>query len=259
MMKLPLRFPFFLLLQESRTFTRTKSHLFPYGLRDNLYITMSTKKRKLSADGGTHEAEEKIHRVVSYGILLYRERQQKSSSSAHDLGNKEDDNDDGSNEHYYEFLLGLIPQRNWWTVFKGLPNVKSNGERESPFETAVREFEEETGSSGLLPLQDFAPLATLHGRAGKKHLEIFLQEGSFFADADKLFCLEKVVTIDNGTGGYMNGQPEIVAVQWMTLSQALKGVQGAKIYKSQESILQQAHEILRLRSAREQNMKNDGT
>jgi 8-oxo-dGTP pyrophosphatase MutT (NUDIX family) len=138
-----------------------------------------------------------------------------------------------SSSNNIRFLLGLIPQRNWWTVFKGLPDGK-----ESPYETAVREFEEETGTLGLL--QNFQPLATLHGRAGKKRLEIFLHEGSFF-DPKKHFCSDRVVTIDDG---YMQGKPEIVDVRWMTMDEALSGVDGAKIYKSQQNILEEAHAIL---------------
>ena len=120
-----------------------------------------------------------------------------------------------------------------------------DGKEESPYETAVREFDEETGSTGLL--KDFKPIATLHGKAGKKQLRIFLQEGSFF-DPEEHFCLEKVVTIDSD---YMHGKPEIVRVRWMTLGQALNGVDGAKIYTSQQNIIRKAHEILTKQASEE--------
>ena len=165
--------------------------------------------------------EEITKRIVSYGVLLYKRA--------------DDDEPDG-----IRFLLGMIPQRNAWTVFKGMPSQKEDGSDESPAETALREFEEETGSQGLLALQDFHPEATLHGRASKKHLEIYLHEGSFF-DERESFCAERVIKIEDG---YMKGRPEIIAVRWLTLQQATEGADGAKIYKSQESILQEAYAIL---------------
>ena len=107
-------------------------------------------------------------------------------------------------------------------------------------ETAVREFEEETGTTGLL--KELQPECTLTGTVGsgrkQKRLEIFLQNGG---DVDALtqFDMDKVVRID---AGYMQGQPEIVDIQWMTQKQALEGK--VRIYKSQETILQQAQDFL---------------
>lgn len=171
-------------------------------------LVRTTAKRKMTEALGD--------RIVSYGVLLYKK--------------------DGINKER-RFLLGLIPQRNWWTVFKGMPSSKN----ESPTETALREFEEETGTSGIV--EKITPEKTLMGKAGKKDLVIFLQEGSEF-DVES-FDIEKVVKIDSG---YMQGQPEIVAIQWLTLKQALEGVDGAKIYKSQENILCGAHEFIMLQN-----------
>lgn len=167
-------------------------------------------KRKLNRNGGCQ--------LVSYGILLYKKIVKDKAPNS------------------FQFLLGLIPQRNWYTVFKGLPD----DDEIFPEQTAIREFEEETGSSDLLKIDKFAPEATLYGRAGKKQLEIFLHEGSFF-DPAQHFCLERVVKIDSV---YMKGRPEIVGVRWLTLEEALAGVDGARIYKSQESILKEAQALL---------------
>lgn len=45
---------------------------------------------------------------------------------------------------------------------------------ETPHETALREFQEETGSSALK--DELSPVATLTGKTSNKTLEIFLQE-----------------------------------------------------------------------------------
>ena len=42
----------------------------------------------------------------------------------------------------------------------------------------------------------------------------------------------------------MKGRPEIIAVRWLSLQEAMDGADGAKIYKSQESIIQEANAIL---------------
>jgi hypothetical protein len=186
---------------------------------------MSTSVKKRKREGGGS-------RIVSYGILLYKrvtDLEEEASS--------------------VQFLLGLIPQRTNWTVFKGVPD-EDGDKKESPEETALREFEEETGTKDLLTSRHFRPEATLHGRAGKKHLEIFLHEGSFFQESD--FCLERVVKIDSS---YMKGKPEIVAVRWMDLRQALEGVQGAAVYKSQEDILREAHNIVLRQESKEEKQQ----
>lgn len=152
---------------------------------------------------------EATNRPVSYGVLLYKR--------------------DGDEIRY---LLGLIPQRNFWTVFKGMPN-----EGETPEQTVLREFEEETGTSKLLKSIDAQ--ITLKGTTGKKNLVIYLQEGSHVSE--DCFNLEKVVTIDSG---YMKGKPEIVAIRWLTLLEALHGIDGARIYNSQQDILQEAHDFI---------------
>mmetsp|Transcript_46174 Transcript_46174/g.112842 ORF Transcript_46174/g.112842 Transcript_46174/m.112842 type:complete len:342 (+) Transcript_46174:71-1096(+) len=79
---------------------------------------------------------------TSYGVLFYRRRRLR-----HVVGGGSSGNDHQQQLQHYEFqyLLGLIPQRNFWTVFKGMSETAdSNGESESPFETAIREFEEES-------------------------------------------------------------------------------------------------------------------
>lgn len=132
-----------------------------------------------------------------------------------------------------QYLLGKIPQGNFWTVFKGLPE-----ENETPMETALREFAEETGNANVLRSIDVdAPI--LKGRVGKKDLFIYLVEGSDISES--IFNMENVVRIDSG---YMEGQPEIIAIQWLTYLQAMEGCAGAKIYNSQQSILQQAEALL---------------
>jgi len=200
-------------------------------------LTSVGNKRKRGGDRTTK-------RIVSYGILLYKRRTVEEEEEQEEAA--------AASGPHIQFLLGLIPQRTNWTVFKGVPDDAKGDE--TPYETALREFNEETGAPpGLLTLETFRPEATLHGRAGRKHLEIYLHEGSFFRRKDH-FCPERVVKIDNnddGGGGYMQGMPEIVDVQWMTLKEALvdgkssiKGGGGATIYKSQENILKEAHEIL---------------
>ena len=84
---------------------------------------------------------------TSYGVLFYRRRRVGGSSSS-------SGNDHRSLRPYeFQYLLGLIPQRNFWTVFKGMSEeADSNGRSESPFETAIREFEEE--SSLRFPYKD---------------------------------------------------------------------------------------------------------
>jgi 8-oxo-dGTP pyrophosphatase MutT (NUDIX family) len=153
----------------------------------------------------------------------------------------------------------LIPQKNWWTVFKGLPHSND----ESPHETALREFHEET-SIALTPRHAFNPEATLHGTVGsgknKKKLVVYLiKDGN--ADDESSVCtnqfdVTKVVTIDSG---YMKGHPEIVAIQWLSYREAMDGCsitttadtsvnnnnKPAKIYTSQRGILEDAYQYLR--------------
>jgi hypothetical protein len=57
-----------------------------------------------------------------------------------------------------------------------------------------------------------------------------------------VFDIDQVVKIDSG---YMAGRPEIIDVKWLSLDQAMNGVHdGSKIYKSQETILSQAYEVI---------------
>jgi 8-oxo-dGTP pyrophosphatase MutT (NUDIX family) len=148
-------------------------------------------------------------RPTSYGVLLFRR-----------------------GEEGIRFLLGKIPQGNFWTVFKGMPEVN-----ETPYETALREFQEETGSSAL---KELSPIATLTGKTSQKTLEIFLQEWTQPPE-NIVFDIDQVVKIDSG---YMAGRPEIIDIKWLSLDQAMNGVHGAKIYKSQETILSQAYEVI---------------
>ena len=113
---------------------------------------------------------------------------------------------------------------------------------ETPYETALREFQEETGSSALTEL---SPIATLSGSTGTKQLAIYLQEAS---KDDIVFDVDRVVKIDSG---YMAGRPEIIAIRWCSLQEALNGVDGAKIYNSQETILTQAYNIIMKRQTEE--------
>lgn len=178
---------------------------------------------------------------TSYGVLLYRRLQQEG------IQNK-------SNTSKIEYLLGLIPQRNFWTVFKGLPEAG-----ETPHETALREFAEETGtmqnsqnrdnttSTAAAALTELSPVATLHGQVGKKKkkLVIFLQSAPQGFFDTSFFDISKVVTIDSG---YMEGKPEIVAIQWLSFEEALNGTNDEKrpkIYPSQIPLLEQAENILR--------------
>jgi len=166
-------------------------------------------KRKLASTAISLVASMgKIKPATSYGVLVYRK--------------------EGTE---IEFLLGLNTQRSGWTVFKGMPEAG-----ESPCQTAEREFVEETTLSLKL---DEPPELVLHGSVGnKKRLEIFLHEGTDL-DASQ-FDIDKVCTIDKE--GPWFGQPEIVEIQWKTLSQALEGKM--PVFKSQRSILLEAHDHL---------------
>jgi hypothetical protein len=178
------------------------------------------------------EVVQKPKYPTSYGILLYKKIDETGE---------------------FQYLLGLIPQGNAWTVFKGLPETN-----ELPQETAVREFEEET--SLAFPYSDWEKCPLKHKLYGvtstKKLLEIYLipapllstslPTGSDF-DVSK-FNVNKVVRIDSG---YMKGKPEIIEIRYMSKRQAIEGVAGrgtstvAKIYKSQIGILEQAEALLR--------------
>jgi 8-oxo-dGTP pyrophosphatase MutT (NUDIX family) len=168
---------------------------------------------------------------TSYGILLYR----KAADTAE-----------------FQYLLGLIPQGNAWTVFKGLP--ESN---ERPEETAVREFEEETSLAFPYPHWEDCPIKeTLYGvTSTKKLLEIYLIPAPISSTSIQIGCefdvskfdVDKVVRIDSG---YMEGKPEIVEIRYMSKRQAIAGVAGrdtnriAKIFKSQIGILERAEAVL---------------
>lgn len=94
-------------------------------------------------------------RPVSAGLLLYKKEVDSETSIS-----------------TIRYLLGMVPQRNNWTVFKGMP---SNSEEQLEA-TALREFEEETGTSNIV--KRIQSEAVLRGATSKKDLVIFLQEGS---------------------------------------------------------------------------------
>lgn len=145
----------------------------------------------------------------------------------------------------FRYLLGLIPQGNSWTVFKGLPE-----KNERPEETAMREFEEESSLCfpyNKIDYKSWPVKAELYGvTSTKKLLHIYLIPAPDELDASK-FNVDKVVTIDSGR---FSGLPEIIEIKFFTKKQAIEGVPGrgktkaAKIYKSQISILERADAIL---------------
>ena len=184
---------------------------------------------------------------TSHGILFYRmpntnEQKEKNTDSSKDKQKwwtKSFQNKD------IRYLLGMIPQGNSWTVFKGLPE-----KGEEPQETAMREFEEESSLPFPYDKTDWNtwPVkAELYGvTSTKKLLHIYL-----IPAPDKLtiskFDVEKVVKIDLGR---FSGVPEIIDIKFLTKKQAIEGMPGrgktkaAKIYKSQISILERAEAIL---------------
>ena len=195
--------------------------------------------------------------VTSYGILLYRESTVSDETSKKNIENTHEDTEGSSSNNSsggvvqgrrFEYLLGMIPQGNSWTVFKGLPESD-----ERPEETAVREFEEETslpfpyqrdewGKSGC-PVK-----SELYGvTSTKKLLQIFLIPAPPGLDVSK-FDVDEVVKIDGS--GRFSGLPEIVEIRFLTKKQAIEGIRSkgkhkiAKIYKSQVSILERADRIL---------------
>jgi 8-oxo-dGTP pyrophosphatase MutT (NUDIX family) len=227
----------------------------------------SAKKEKVGSGGSTPASAPKAGEIVSYGILLYKrgincERTTTTTTTTNDHDNNDNNQKPQQRQQQVEkhddeirFLLGLIPQRNWWTVFKGLPDTNEQGVVvESPHETALREFQEETSIAWTGTLLN--PELTLHGHVGagknKKKLVIYLvQDGS----GDNCNCIStnqfdvsKVVKIDSG---YMKGQAEIVAIQWLSYHQAMNGIMSAdtnnklaKIYTSQRGILEEAYKYL---------------
>jgi len=191
--------------------------------------------------------------TTSYGILLYREADASNDNDKND--NDTDDNEgipSGVQTTQFQYLLGLIPQGNSWTVFKGLPE---NNER--PEETAMREFQEESSLDFPYKTQDnweSCPVkAELYGvTSTKKLLQIFLIPAPPELDISK-FNVDNVVKIDGN--GRFSGVPEIIEIKFLTKKQAIEGIRGqgknkvAKIYKSQISILERADTILNNKSA----------
>jgi hypothetical protein len=189
--------------------------------------------------------------TTSYGILFYRE------AGANDAKNENDGSDtDGQQgcpnviqQIQFQYLLGLIPQGNSWTVFKGLPE---NDER--PEETAIREFEEESSLEFPYNREDWksCPVRSeLYGvTSTKKLLHIFLIPAPPQL-AISNFNVDNVVKID---AGRFSGVPEIIEIKYLTKRQAIEGMVGrgktkaAKIYKSQVSILERADSILNNRN-----------
>lgn len=186
-----------------------------------LLSQQSQKRKRDASDGFPREV------ATSYGVLPYK-------IEDHELGETKQ-----TESISIRFLLGLIPQRNWWTVLKGLPEPE-----ETPQETAIREFREETGivdtqvlSQLSRSLEHLTTEETLQAKvkSSMKQLNIFLVDGSYINESS--FDVSKVVRIDQG---YMKGRPEIVAIRWLTMEQAINGFSGAKIYLSQQSLLREA-------------------
>jgi len=201
---------------------------------------------------------------TSYGILFYREKLIEEVVENNNNTNRETVTQQRRKK--FEYLLGLIPQRNSWTVFKGLPEGN-----ERPRATAIREFEEE--SSLIFPYKektnnnnnnqeeedydhDFDwdnKYDILFGvTSTKKLLQIYLLPAPSDLDISK-FDIDKVMKIDNG---FWAGKPEIIQIDFLTKNQAIKGTSMstgnnkngenkiARIYKSQISILERAETIL---------------
>ena len=118
-------------------------------------------------------------------------------------------------EKRIEFLLGMPPQGNYWTVFKGAKN-----EGESGHEAAKREFREETGFI-IPPEMRFDDSKILTGVVGKgkrqKELKIWLVEMPDLQIVD--FNTANVLPID--AGDYA-GQPEIVKLEWVVAETAVE-------------------------------------
>lgn len=176
---------------------------------------------------------------ISYGILMYKL-------------------DEENNNSKFKYLLGLIPQRNAWTVFKGMPDVG-----ETPQQTAIREFTEETSLPFPYPEEEFQNkvTTTLFGKTSKKLLEIYLVEApANFSIAG--FDIDRVIKID---GEYMKGQPEIVDIQFLTKDEAVngttvttsKGERNVTVYKSQKGIIEHADVFLRGRQRQAKNTTKD--
>ncbi len=215
---------------------------------------VATKKRKTGEaldddDDGTKNSKIWLNNKLvprpnyptSHGILLYR------NPSANNEKNGENESDMKKWNNIFQqsdvrYLLGLIPQGNSWTVFKGLPEPN-----ERPEETATREFEEETSLKFPYDYKTWPVKAELYGvTSTKKLLHIYLMEAPSDLETKK-FDVDKVVKIDSGR---FAGVPEIIEIKFLTKKQAIAGIPGrgktkaAKIYKSQVSILERADAIL---------------
>jgi len=146
---------------------------------------------------------------ISYGVLPYR-----------------------LHNNRIEFLLGMPPQGNYWTVFKGAKN-----EGEQDHEAAKREFREETGF--MFPHEaHFDDSKILTGVVGKgrkqKELKIWLIEMPDLQIVD--FDPNKVLPID--TGDYA-GMPEIVELEWVVGETAVE-----RMPPSQKTMIAQAEGYL---------------
>ena len=151
---------------------------------------------------------------TSYGILLYRKKKIEEEEVIVENNSNNDNNNNNNNNNnsatcssstqrsrgeQFEYLLGLIPQGNSWTVFKGLPE----GNNEQPEETAIREFEEE--SSLTFPYNNDnsnynwdKKYEILYGvTSTKKLLQIYLIPAPLDIDISK-FDISNVVKIDKG-------------------------------------------------------------
>ena len=218
---------------------------------------VAVKKAKLEKKPDTTKNDDKIwlnNKLVprpnyptSHGVLFYRKPNinDKTNESADSSTDKPKWWMNSAQNTEIRYLLGLIPQGNSWTVFKGLPEND-----EQPEETAIREFEEESSLPFPYDKTDWKtwPVkAELYGvTSTKKLLHIFLVAAPDELTISK-FDVNKVVKIDSGR---FSGVPEIIEIKFLTKKQAIAGMPGrgktknAKIYKSQISILERADAIL---------------
>ncbi|MGH8763086.1 MAG: NUDIX domain-containing protein [Nitrosospira sp.] len=117
-----------------------------------------------------------------------------------------------------------------WSIAKG-----EYGEGESPFEAAIREFQEETGHRPSPPFLSLAP----RKQPGGKIIEVWAVESDW--DAAKLvsntFCMEWPKR-----SGKICAFPEVDRAEWFEIAEAAR-----RILPGQRGFLQELHEKLNAR------------
>lgn len=106
----------------------------------------------------------------------------------------------------------------WWTIPKGLPE-----EGEELIDTALREFEEETG---IVPRSPFVPLGEIKQKGGK-WVHAWAFEGQW-QEEDGIRCNTFKVEWPYKSGKWQN-YPEIDRAGWFTYSQACQKINRAQI------------------------------